>query len=60
MIDGGRVVEQGSHEVLMEIPKGKYRALVERQVGGKEGSINQTEPDKTKTNRDSNAKEETN
>lgn len=33
VIDHGRIVEMGSHEELLAVPNGKYRALYETQVG---------------------------
>ncbi len=41
LIDGGRIVEQGAHDALMEIPDGRYRAFVgaetEEQSGDQSG-----------------------
>jgi ATP-binding cassette subfamily B protein len=33
VFDGGRIVEDGSHDDLLSQPEGRYRALFERQAG---------------------------
>ena len=32
MLDKGQIIEQGTHDELMEIENGKYKKLVERQL----------------------------
>lgn len=38
VLDGGRILEQGTHAELMEIPGGFYRRLHEIQFGGAAGA----------------------
>lgn len=41
-IDKGRVVEQGSHDELMQNPEGLYRRMVEAQESGRDGGTAST------------------
>ena len=39
VLDKGKVIEEGTHETLMEIQDGVYRDLVEAQMSGRDGAL---------------------
>lgn len=43
VFDQGCIVEEGNHQALLQRPRGHYRALFERQSGGEDDSVPQTE-----------------